>query len=399
MAVIKIQLLFIVTFVLCLQSCAIPHNAGVANPLKRLPDAVVIQSDVSSEQKKQAWITKGVAVYHDIQKAIDDAPVINERSNKRYQILITAGRYYQRVVVDKNNITIEGQGAHEEPAQTLITYDLYAGKLMPNGLEKYGTFRTATFSITAKNIQLKNLSIENGFDYPANEKLDKTDENKVGGEQAVALKIAGQADKNSFENVSLFGYQDTLYADAGRSYFYRSKIFGHVDFIFGKGNVVFTETDIISRARYKKTKYSGYVTAPSTLITQPYGFTFLNCRLLREPNVPDNSVPLGRPWHPTTTFHDGRYANPNAIGKAVYINTYMDAHISLNGWASMRGTSRVKGQKDEFKPESARFFEYKNSGPGASQNHKRRQLTDQEVAHYYTLEQLLGGWQPSISQE
>lgn len=54
------------------------------------------------------------------------------------------------------------------------------------------------------------------------------------------------------------------------------------------------------------------------------------------------SYGLGRPWHPTTTFEDGRYADPNAIGQTVFLNTSMDDHIY--GWDKMSGKDK-QGEK------------------------------------------------------
>lgn len=102
-------------------------------------------------------------------------------------------------------------------------------------------------------------------------------------------------------------------------------------------------------------------------------------------------MPLGRPWHPTTQFSDGRYADPNAIGKAVFIHSWMDAHITTDGWYAMGGTAK-DGTKIPFLPEDARFFEYQNTGPGAKINTKRRQLTTAEAQHY-SREKILGDWQ------
>jgi len=43
-----------------------------------------------------------------------------------------------------------------------------------------------------------------------------------------------------------------------------------------------------------------------------------------------------------------------------------------SGWTSMSGNL----------PENARFFEYKNTGPGAVVNSSRRQLSDAEAAKF-----------------
>ncbi|WP_159084287.1 pectinesterase family protein [Saccharobesus litoralis] len=312
----------------------------------------------------------------------------------RHIIFISAGDYYEKLTVSKPNIALVGAGK----AKTRIHYDVYAGLKRPNADKKWGTFDSATLKVDHLNFYAENLTIENSYDYPANDKLAKTDPLKQRHSQAVALTLGAGAHRAVFNNVAIKGYQDTVFVDGGINYFYQSDIYGHVDFIFGRGNALFEQSNIINRRRFapQQLKYTGYVTAPSTYIKQEFGFTFKNCRFEREAGVPDYSVPLGRPWHPTTTFKDGRYADPRAIGKTVVLNSYLDKHISLDGWSSMKGTSRIKGQKDVFMPESARFFEYNNTGPGANITDKRRQLSA-EQAKLYSNKNILSGWQPKLS--
>ncbi len=92
--------------------------------------------------------------------------------------------------------------------------------------------------------------------------------------QAVALMTDLGSDRATFVNVKITGYQDTLFPNSGRSYFHKCEVWGHVDFIFGAGQAVFDDCDIVSRDRGSKTN-NGYVTAPSTKGDQPYGFLFV----------------------------------------------------------------------------------------------------------------------------
>ncbi|TPV59038.1 pectin esterase [Aestuariibacter sp. GS-14] len=338
----------------------------------------------------RVFATPGDGTYTSVQAAVDAAP-----NAQNWTIFIGPGVFEERVIINKPGIRLVGSGKRE----TKIAYTRYAGEPVTPGStsgseETWGTFRTAVVEVLAPDVSLFDLTIENTYDYPADDKLPKGHPNKIRGTQAVALKIAEQADRTVLQRVALMGYQDTLYAESGRTYIADSEIFGHVDFIFGAGNVLFDYTDVISRPRAHPMTFTGYVTAPSTLIEQDYGFTFLNCRLLREIGVPNNSVPLGRPWHPTTTFADGRYANPNAIGKSTFINTFMDSHIAQVGWSSMGGTAK-DGTRKQFMPLSdARFSEYGSYGPGAYNNADRPQLSDAELLHY-TPGAVLNHWTPT----
>lgn len=326
------------------------------------------------------------ADYSSIQSAIDAAP----DNGVIWRIKILPGTYRERVVIDRPFMRLIGSGAEN----TRIVFNRYSGqKISPLSDQTYGTSGSATVEVNGTDIGIENLTIENDFDFLTNERMSQQDPARVSGTQAVAVRVGDYSDRVVFDHVNLLGYQDTLYVKGGRSYFRGGEIRGNVDFIFGDGNAYFEKVNIISRPRAKETQHSGFVTAPSTLISQPFGLTFVDCRLTKEQGVPDNSVPLGRPWHPTTTFPDGRYANPFAIGKSVFINTYMDKHIAVNGWTSMGGTLK-DGSKTQFGPiEDARFFEFNSTGPGAVVNLQRPQLTP-EQASKYQLEHIFDGWQP-----
>lgn len=329
----------------------------------------------------------GAGTFPTLQAALNAAPA---DANQTYRILVKAGRYYEKVTIDRNNVEIQGEGTNK----TAIEFDAYAGGASHYRDDNWGTPGSATLSINATDIHIADLAINNTFDFLANDARSSDDPGYLSGSQAVALLLDKDSDRISFHSVMLNGYQDTLFANGYRAYFYQSTTSGNVDFIFGQGTVVFDESTIISRPRTKtfnEGAIQGYITAPSTNIQREYGLTFLDCELQREDGVPDNSTTLGRPWHPTTTFEDGRYADPNAIGKAVFIRTYMDGHISPKGWSSMGGTPREGTEKRIFTPEESRFYEYQSTGPGAHVNNQRPQLSDAEAARY-TLTNIFGDW-------
>lgn len=319
-----------------------------------------------------------------IQAAIDAAP---QTSEFPYRILIAEGRYQEKITINKNSIELIGKSAHK----TRVSFNDYAGKEISPG-KNLSTPGSATITVKATDVRLQNLTIENSFDFLKNDALPGDSPQKVNGSQAVALFIDVPSDRVLVRNVTLLGYQDTLFVNSGRSWFDNVLVAGNVDYIFGNGNALFTRSEIKTVARGKPTSPHGFITAPSTQVSSNFGLTFLNCRLTRDVSVPDNSVPLGRPWHPTTQFADGRYADPNAIGKTVFINTWMDAHITTDGWYSMGGSTKEGGRKN-FLPEDSRFFEYKSTGPGAIVNDKHRQLSELEATEI-TRKNILGDWNP-----
>ena len=136
----------------------------------------------------------------------------------------------------------------------------------------------------------------------------------------------------------------------------------------------------------------GWVAVPSTPRRQPFGLTFLDCRLTREAQVPLASVALGRPWRPARDFPDGRHGDPDAVGAAAFIRCWMDDHISADGWDEM-GYAAPNGTRVFLQPSEARFGEYGSTGPGAFANRRRPQLTPRQAA-LYTPARVLEGWSP-----
>ncbi len=348
---------------------------GGCGEARRDLDAVV-------DQQQRAY--DDLPVYASVQAALDAAP---NASQEPHRILVRAGEYREKLHIEKPFIHLLGEGME----QTRIHYDDYAGKDDGEG-GNLGTFRSYTVSVSSTDVQFHSLSIENRFDFVANDALDKDHPDRVSGTQAVALHLDKGSDRILARDVQLLGHQDTLYMNGERAWFDKSRIAGNVDFIFGAGNALFTDSEIVTTARGKHHDPHGYITAPSTNIESEFGFTFLNCRLTREEGVPDSSTALGRPWHPTTTFDDGRYADPDAIGKAVFIGCHMDAHISEAGWDKMGGTA-PDGSKMWFYPEDSRFFEYGSEGPGAHEHEGRRHLSEAEVKRY-RIDTILGDWAP-----
>lgn len=307
-----------------------------------------------------------------------------KNTDRPFTILIKNGVYNEMIKITKSNIKLVG----ESQKKTIIEYDLAAGYLNSDG-SKVGTTGSSIFVVNASDFTAENLTIRNAFDYPANQALDKTDPARITDTQAVSLSVAGNRDRVRFRHVTIEGYQDTIFVkDNSRTYITDSIISGHVDFIFGGGTLIINNSEIIARKRYDTNSIYGYITAPCTNITQSYGLIIINSRLSKEDNVPNVSFGLGRPWHPTTTFSDGRYADPDAIGMALFMNCQIDDHIY--GWDKMSGKD-INGDIIWFMPEDSRFYEFNNQGKGAikkGNNYiiKPTQATD------YTPENILADW-------
>ncbi len=335
---------------------------------------------------------QGHNAFPSVQAAIDAAP---KDETLHYRILVKPGRYKEKVNISRSNVAISGDKA----ANTIIDFDAYASNSRHYRSDKWGTPGSATLSINATDISISDITIENTFDYLTNDaKQASKDPSAISESQAVAVLLDTASDRVSFNRVVLNGYQDTFFANGYRAYFRESTISGNIDFIFGKGTVVFEKSKIVTRPRnrqFSAGEIQSFVTAPSTDIKREHGLTFVNCVLTREKGVPDRSITLGRPWHPTTNFPDGRYADPDAIGKTVFINTFMDRHINEDGWSSMAGTARDGTKTQIFTPEKSRFYEYKSTGPGATVNSKRPQISEEDIGRY-SISKILGDWHPQL---
>ncbi|ADZ84510.1 pectinesterase family protein [Cellulosilyticum lentocellum] len=300
----------------------------------------------------------GQGDFKTVQEAIDAIP---SATTLPATIHIKAGTYKEVVTIPKSvkNLTLIGEGSE----QTILTYDNYNAKLKEDGTP-YGTGDSASTFIKGSNISVEGITFENSFQ-----------ETGANGEQAVALSVTGN--NVQFRNCRFLGNQDTLLLDGGTQYFTNCYIEGDVDFIFGRSQAVFEDSEIHSLNRGSSSN-NGYIVAPRTSIDEAYGFAFMNCKLTAEEGTANNSVYLGRPWTPSGMSVD----KPSAA----FINCEMGAHIKTEPWTSMSGTPASHG----------RFFEYNSSGEGAVINASRPQLTQTEVANW-TITNVLKGWEPSFS--
>ena len=320
----------------------------------------------------------GLPTYRTLNAALRDAP---GGAPSPWTIRLRAGRYREKVSIDKPNIQLVG--AHRD--STVITWADAAG-FPDRGGGTLGTRGSWTVRATVADFHATHLTIENAFDFGANARKADTDTSKLQGTQGVALALTDRSDRVVLSDVALLGHQDTFFANAGRAYVRGSRIVGNVDFIFGNARMVIDSTDIVSLDRGNPNN-NGYIAAPSTDVST-YGFLFLRSRLLKErPAMAAGSVALGRPWHPS--------ADPRAIGQAVFVDCWMDNHISAEGWDRMSSTVSVGGDRIWFEPSAARFFEYRSTGPGAQRSPTRRQLSDGD-ARSYTPALVLDGWSPEV---
>lgn len=286
-----------------------------------------------------------------------------------FRIWLGAGTWTEKLAVRTANVSITG----EDRQHTRLRYDAAAGLKNPAGTP-WGTSGSATLTVSAPGFHAENLTIENGFD-PAEEarRTGLVLGDWPGGQQAVALMLAAGSNGAILRNADILGRQDSLFTDSGTALFKRCLVTGTVDFIFGAGRTLLRNCEIRSRTRPPGQPPGGCIAAPSTKVDQEAGLIFHRCHLTAERGVPDGTVFLGRPWRPTRDFPDGRYGDPQALGMAAYWECFMGPHIAPTGWTEMSYNAR-SGERLALRPETARFYEAGNTGPGAQGIRRSRTL-------------------------
>jgi len=281
----------------------------------------------------------GTGKYTTVQAAVDAVPADN---TSRVVITIKAGTYREVVTVpsDKPYITLQGLGSAAGSTVIVDNHSSAAG---------YGTAGSATMFVNGHDFAATDLTISNDYGE---------------GSQALALNLS--ANRAVFDNVRLLGAQDTFYlANSARTYLVNSYVEGTVDFIFGGGVAVFNTCSI-----YEKRATGGPITAGSTPAANTYGILFYKSTIT---GAASNVTSLGRPWYPDAQV---LYRESSLSSTIATAQPWTD--MSTNPW------------------KNARFFEYKNSGSGATVNANRPQLSDTQAADYTPQKYLAGtdGWNP-----
>lgn len=290
----------------------------------------------------------GSGQFQTVQAAIDSIP--NENTGRRV-IVIKPGTYRERLSVSESKPFLILRGADKDAARTIITFNRYAGMEDPEAPgKKVGTQGSESVVIQADNFIAENITFENSA---------------VKAGPAVALRASG--DKHIFRNCRFLGWQDTLWVDGKRAYFKDCYAEGRIDIIFGRATAVFEKCHIHA-------KDGGVITAAGTAPGTPFGLVFLKCKI----TCAEDRSYLGSPWQKGAA--------------TAFIECELGDNLRPEGWAEWRGTENHK---------SARFVEYRNTGPGAKTSRRpawTRQLSEAEAKNY-TVENILSGedgWDPRL---
>jgi pectin methylesterase-like acyl-CoA thioesterase len=195
-----------------------------------------------------------------VQGALDSLPANNSTPTL---ISIRDGFYTEIVNIRaKSNIVFRGQSR----LGTLIGYANNAGI---NGSTH---FRMAV-KVNANDIAFDNLTLTN---------MTAQDLS-----QAEALMVESGAQRIIVNNCNLDSYQDTVLANisTSKAYFNNSLIQGDVDFIWGGGNLFFTNCEIRWLIRAGNNAALGPNPSPGGTDIGSNGFSFVNCRLTSLPGA------------------------------------------------------------------------------------------------------------------
>lgn len=318
------------------ETCSDVSRMQIAfNPVGSAPTT----GTTTSSSSRPTVASDGTGKYTTIQAAIDAVPANN---SSRVTITIKAGTYREIVTIPSNKPYITLQGLGSSASQTVIVNN-------HSSAGGYGTSGSATAFVNGHDFDATNLTMSNDYGV---------------GSQAVAVNV--NADRAIFNNVRFLGNQDTLLVNNYRGYYVNSYVEGTVDFIFGGAVAVFSNCTI-----YQKRSTGGPITAANTSSTNTYGILIYKSAITGAAN---NVTQLGRPW--------------GADAQVLYREDSLSATVATaQPWIDMSSNSW----------KNARFYEYRNTGSGATTNGNRPQLSDSTATSYTPQKYLAGtdGWNPT----
>ncbi|CAH9133653.1 unnamed protein product [Cuscuta epithymum] len=291
----------------------------------------------------------GSGDYKTVTEAVNAAP---DSGTARYVIYVKKGTYAEKVSIGKlkTNLMLVGDGMDA----TIIT----GSASVDDGK---ATSETATVAALGAGFMAQDICFQNTAAPPK--------------EQAVAIMVG--SDQSVFNRVKIDGYQDSLYAYAGRQFYQACSITGTVDFIFGNGAAVFQNSQIL--ARLPAHGQPTCISAQGRLDpNQNTGLSFQNCKVIPGPDLEpvkaeNKKTMLGRPW--------------KLYSRTMYMQSYLDDHIDPLGWEPFSGTAGL---------DTCDYAEYMNTGPGAGTSQRVQwkgyhAITNAADAQPFTVDQLLQG--------
>ena len=291
-----------------------------------------------------------------VQGAINSIPAGTSASQR--VINIRDGIYNELVdIAGKHNVTFRGQSRNGTVVGNANNNNFQAAS--PAGAS---THNRMSFKVGANDVVLDSLTISNMT--------------PQGGSQAEALMLETSAARIIVNNCTIASFQDTILANTAttKAYFNNSLVQGDVDFIWGGGNLFFTNCEVRYLARAGNGGAVGPNPSPGASEVTSNGFAFINCVFSAPVNATNHTI--GR----TRGIAGANMALINCLMAPV-----------LNGWdGSALPTSSYRNW----------FYGCSNSTATASvtlTNGIALATTDVNLTNASTAAIWLYGWQPSIA--
>ncbi|CAD6448272.1 70fdb3ac-9a96-4007-8a54-7e7c104cd397 [Sclerotinia trifoliorum] len=214
----------------------------------------------------------------------------------------------------------------------------YGGNLTVYGYTTdIGTYKSNTVKIThginSTTVGLDASSTANIVS--ANFKAYNVDFANTYGAGVQAVAVTANGDQQGYYGCSFTGYQDTLYAKAGKQYYSNCYIEGAVDYIFGDAAAWFGECTIASNG-------GGAITASSRTLSSDSGWYVIDTSTITQADGYSltGKVYLGRPWR--------------GLARVIFQNSVLTGVVNAAGWTTLAADA------------TPIFMEYANTGAGSS---------------------------------
>ena len=287
--------------------------------------------------------------YSNVSAAVAALP----NDSKDYTILIMPGTYNEQLSITRNGkVTLIGQTTYaNDYTKNTVKIQFSSGRLTSLGQNEQTPIINAKKANDNSGLAVYNIDFVNTYPQTSN---------------TAALAADFYGANIAAYGCSFIGFQDTLLANKGTQVFSNCYIEGSVDFIWGFSTAYFrgcylatnTKGSCIAAQSRTAGTVSGYVfDSCYVTYTSTYGSTF-------------GASFLGRPY--------------NNFSTAVYMNSYLDKHISVAGW-QVWSTSNPQTS-------NVTFAEFNNTGAGSWQAGRASFATNltTDQAQAYTLANWIG---------
>ncbi|ESK82463.1 carbohydrate esterase family 8 protein [Moniliophthora roreri MCA 2997] len=281
--------------------------------------------------------------YKTVQAAVNALP--SDSSSR--SIFIYPGTYTEQVYITRPGpLTIYGYTDDTSSySSNQVTIQFNKGRDVAASNDETGTLRIHKDDFKIYNVNLKNT--------------------RGAGTQAGAISQYGN--RVGFYACGFYGYQDTLYANAGTQVYLKSYIQGKTDFIYGRQGRAYFGGNTIAVSG------PGYITASGRQSDDAGSYVFNSNTVVQASGAESGTSGgyyFGRPW--------------DVYAKVIFKNTVLNVAPNKALWTLWNGDSNSVSH--------AFLADYKTSGSGASGLARAsfaRQLSDSE-ANSYTISSAVG---------